>query len=165
MTSVILDELRFAGPPRVRPKEPQAAAKVDFQQEGSVSATGRVKLPDLVGVIQVTARRLPMLQRPDRWVIASGDLKIETSMQRVQLTGDLTALAGYVEAIPAGLPSLSTDVVVSRAGSETVQPARRLELGFDLGINLGDSFYVRGLGVSARAEGIHAACAAPAAAP
>lgn len=151
--TVMLDELRFAGPPRVRPKEPQAAAKVNFQQEGSILATGRVKLPDLVGEIRVAARRLPMLQRPDRWVIASGDLKIETSMQRVQLTGDITALAGYVEAIPAGLPSLSTDVVVSRAGSETVQSARRLELGFDLGVHLGDSFYVRGLGVSARSEG------------
>jgi translocation and assembly module TamB len=151
--SLVLDELRFAGPPRVRPKEPQAAAKVDFKQEGTVSATGRVKLPDLEGVIQVTARRLPLLQRPDRWVIASGDLKVETSMKRVQLTGDLMALAGYVEAIPAGLPSLSSDVVVSRAGGETVQPARRLELGFDIGINLGDSFYVRGLGVSARVEG------------
>ncbi|HMA07570.1 MAG TPA: translocation/assembly module TamB domain-containing protein [Ramlibacter sp.] len=150
---LILDELRFAGPPRVRPKEPQAAARVDFKQDGTVSATGRVKLRDLEGVIQVTARRLPMLQRSERWVIASGDLQVETSMKRVQLTGNLTALAGYVEAIPAGLPSLSTDVVVSRAGGETVQPARRLELGFDVGINLGDSFYVRGLGVSARMEG------------
>jgi translocation and assembly module TamB len=151
--TVILDELRFAGPPRVRPKDPQAAAKVDFQQPGSVSATGRVRLPDMAGAIQVSARRLPLLQRPDRWVIASGDLQIETSLQRVQLTGDLTALAGYVEAIPAGLPSLSNDVVVSRASGEPVQAARRLELGFDLGINLGNSFYVRGLGVNARAEG------------
>ena len=129
-----------------------------------MSASGRIKLPDLAGVIQVTARRLPLLQRPDRWVIASGDLKIETSMKRVQLTGDLTAVAGYVEAIPAGLPSLSSDVVVSRAGSERRPAGAAAGARFRPRHHLGDSFYVRGLGVSARAEGPFG-CAAPAAAP
>jgi translocation and assembly module TamB len=118
-----------------------------------MTAAGRIHLPDLDGVIQVTARRLPLLQRPERWVIASGDLKIATSMERVQLTGDLTAIAGYVEALPTGLPSLSDDVVVTRIGSEAQQPARRFALGFDLGVNLGDAFYVHGLGLDARAAG------------
>jgi len=151
---VLLDELHFAGPPRVRPKEMRAASKVDFTQEGSVSATGELRVRDLEGVIRVTAQRLPLLQRPDRWVIASGSAKVETSLKRVQVNGDIAAVAGYVEAAPAGLPSLPSDVVVARSRGEPAQRAPQFALGFDVGIDLGQAFYVSGAGVKARAEGL-----------
>jgi translocation and assembly module TamB len=149
-----LDELRFAGPPHVRPKDPRAANKVDFKQEGSVTASGQLRLRDAEGTIRVTAQHLPLLQRPDRWVIASGNASIQASLERAQLDGEFVADAGYVESAPSGLPSLSSDVIVSRAGAEAAQRAPRFALGFNIGIDLGRAFYVKGAGLDARAEGV-----------
>ena len=149
-----LDELRFSGAPGVRPKEPRAASGVDFKQEGSLSAKGRLSLRELQGSVELTAQRLPLLQRADRWVIASGSAKIEASAKRMQINSDIKADAGYVEAAPAGLPSLSSDVVVVRKRGDATQRATEFALGFDVGINLGDRFYVTGAGLSARVEGV-----------
>jgi translocation and assembly module TamB len=151
--TVVLDELRFAGPPRVRPEDKRAAERLDFAREGSVTATGRLRVRDLDGVIQVAAERLPLLQRPDRWIIASGGANIEVSLKRVQLNGAFAAIAGYVDFSRSELPTLSSDVVVLRTREEPVARAPRVALGFDVGIDLGDAFYVRGGGLNTRVEG------------
>jgi translocation and assembly module TamB len=150
---IVLDELRFSGPPRVRPKDKRAAERLDFTREGSVTATGRLRVRDLDGVIQVAAERLPLLQRPDRWVLASGGANIEMSVKRVQLNGAFAAVAGYVDFSRAELPSLSSDVIVLRAQDEAAPRAPRVALGFDVGIDLGEAFYVRGGGLDTRVEG------------
>lgn len=150
---IVLDELHFAGPPRVRPEDSRAAAHLDFTRQGSVSASGRVRVRDLDGVIQVAADHLPLLQRPDRWVIASGGANIETSLKRVQLNGAFAAVAGFVDFSRTELPSLSSDVVVVRTHAEPVPRASRVTLGFDVGIDLGDAFYIRGNGLNTRVEG------------
>ena len=150
---IVLDELHFSGPPRVRPDDRRAAAAVPAGQEGSVSATGRLRLSDFAGVIQVAASKLPMLQRPDRWVIASGGANIETSARHVQINGAFAADAGYVGVSRTELPSLSSDVVVVQSEEETAARARRVTLGFDLGIDLGSAFYLSGKGLNTRVEG------------
>jgi translocation and assembly module TamB len=150
---VVLDELRFTSTPHVRPKDPRVATKVRLEREGSVSASGELKLRDAQGTIRVDASHLPLLQRPDRWVVASGNATIQASLQRAQIDGDFTADAGYVEATRTGLPSLSSDVVIVRPGTETAARGPRFALGFDLGIDLGPAFYVKGAGLDARVEG------------
>lgn len=150
---IVLDELRFSGPPRVRPEEKRAAEKLDFTREGSVTASGQLRVRDLDGVIQVAAERLPLLQRPDRWVIASGGANIEMSVKRVQLNGAFAAVAGYVDFSRAELPTLSSDVIVLRAQDEAAPRTPRVAVGFDVGIDLGDAFYVRGSGLDTRVEG------------
>lgn len=150
---IVLDELHFAGPPRVRPDDRRAAAAVKADHEGSVSANGRLQLRDFSGVIQVAASDLPLLQRPDRWVIASGGANIETSARHVQLNGAAVAQAGFVDFSRSELPSLSSDVLVVRAEDAVETRARRVTLGFDLGIDLGRAFYLRGNGVDTRVEG------------
>ena len=149
-----LDELRFAGPPRVRPKDVRVAGKVDFKQEGTLTASGHLRLRDADGTIKITAQRLPLLQRPDRWVVASGSASIEASLERAQFNGNFTADAGYLEAVPSGLPSLSSDVVVVQPGADTAQRAPRYAFAFDVGVNLGQLFYVKGAGLDARVEGL-----------
>ena len=150
---ILLDELQFSGPPRVRPDDRRAAAAVPADREGSVSANGRVRLGDLSGVIQVAATHLPLLQRPDRWVVASGGGNIEITAGHVQVNGAFAADAGYVGLSRADLPSLSGDVVVVRAGETAETRARRVTLGFDLGIDLGNAFYLTGKGLNTRVEG------------
>lgn len=150
---IVLDELRFSGPPRVQPDDRRAAAAVPADREGSVSASGRLRLGDLSGVIQVAAIHLPLLQRPDRWVIASGGGNIEIAAKHVQVNGAFAAEAGFVGIARAELPSLSDDVVVVRAGETAEGRERRVTLGFDLGIDLGEAFYLTGKGLSTRVEG------------
>jgi translocation and assembly module TamB len=150
---IILDELNFSGPPRVRPDDRRAAAAVPADQEGAVSASGRLRLSDFSGVIQVAASHLPLLQRPDRWVVASGGANIETSAQHVQVNGAFAAEAGFIGIASSELPSLSDDVVVVKAGESVEGRERRVTLGFDLGIDLGKAFYLSGKGLNTRVEG------------
>jgi translocation and assembly module TamB len=149
---IVLDELHFSGPPRVRPDDRRAAAAL-HGEEGSVSANGRIRLGDFTGVIQVAASKLPLLQRPDRWVIASGGGNIETTARHIQLNGAFAADAGYVGVARSELPSLSSDVVVVEAEDAAAARSRRVTLGFDLGIDLGEHFYLRGKGLNTRLEG------------
>jgi translocation and assembly module TamB len=150
---IVLDELEFSGPPRVRPDDRRAAAAVPAGREGSLSATGRLRLGDFNGVIQVAARHLPLLQRPDRWVVATGGGNIEFSAQHIQVNGAFAADAGFVGLAVSELPSLSNDVVVVRAGEAAETRARRVSLGFDLGVDLGNAFYLSGRGINTRVEG------------
>lgn len=150
---IVLDQLEFSGPPRVRPDDRRAAAAVPADREGKLSANGRLRLGDLSGVIQVAASHLPLLQRPDRWVIASGGGNIEISAQHVQLNGAFAAEAGFVGLTRSELPTLSNDVVVVRTGEAAETRARRVSLGFDLGIDLGSAFYLSGRGINTRVEG------------
>jgi len=150
---LVVDELQFSGPPRVQPEDRRAAAAVPADREGSVSASGRLRLGDLSGVIQVAASHLPLLQRPDRWVIASGGGNIETSSKHIQVNGAFAAEAGFIGIARAELPSLSDDVVVVKAGETAEARERRVTLGFDLGVDLGKAFYLRGKGLNTRVEG------------
>jgi len=150
---LVLDELQFSGPPRVRPEDRRAAAAVPADQEGSITASGRVRLGDLSGVIQVAATHLPLLQRADRWVIASGGGNIETSSKHIQVNGAFAAEAGFIGIARSDLPSLSDDVVVVKAGETAEGRERRVTLGFDLGIDLGKAFYLSGKGLNTRVEG------------
>ena len=150
---IVLDELQFSGPPQVQPEDRRAAAAAPADREGSVSANGRLRLGDLSGVIQVAASHLPLLQRPDRWVIASGGGNIEISSKRIQVNGAFAADAGFIGIARSELPSLSDDVVVVKAGETAEGRERRVTLGFDLGIDLGRAFYLTGKGLSTRVEG------------
>ena len=150
---LLLEELNFSGPPRVRPDDRRAAAATPEGRVGSVSASGQVRLSDLTGVIQVAATHLPLLQRPDRWVLASGGANIETSARHVQINGAFLADAGFASLAVSELPSLSSDVYVIAPGEPGPLRDRRATFGFDLGIDLGPAFYLRGRGLNTRVEG------------
>ncbi len=150
---IVLDELKFSGRARVPPEDKRAAAALHSLGEGSVNATGQLRLRDFSGVIQVAATEFPLLQRPDRWVVASGGANIETSAAHVQLNGAVAAVGGFVDFSRSELPTLSSDVVVVRAQQPAEPRAPKVTTGFDLGIDLGPAFYVRGSGLDARVEG------------
>jgi translocation and assembly module TamB len=152
--AIILDELRFSGPPRVQPAD-RRAARAAGGEPGFVTLNGRLSLRDLKGVLQVAAERLPLLQRTDRWVMATGGANIILSERRVEVNGAAVAVAGFIDFSRPDLPSLPDDVSVVRPGDA---PSGRIaepqvQFDFDLGIGLGDAFYLRGLGLDTRADG------------
>jgi translocation and assembly module TamB len=151
--AVVLDELRFAGPPRVKPSDARAAQAMARMEPGFVAATGRLKIPELTGVVQVQAERLPLLQRVDRWVVATGGANIELGPKRVQLNGAVAAEAGFVDFSHPDLPSLSSDVTVIEASSGPREREPAVQVGFDLGLDLGRAFYLRGSGLDTRIAG------------
>lgn len=149
----VLDELRFAGPPRVKPRDARAAQAMEKMEAGFVAASGRLKLPELTGFVQVQAERLPLLQRTDRWVVATGGANIELAPKRVQLNGAVAAEAGFVDFSTPDLPSLSSDVMVIESSSAQREREPAVQVGFDLGLDLGRAFYLRGSGLDTRIAG------------
>ncbi|MGE5339100.1 MAG: translocation/assembly module TamB domain-containing protein [Gemmatimonadota bacterium] len=150
---IVLDELRFAGTPRTKPDDRRAQEAVKDAGAGVINANGRLRLRDFNGLLQVAATELPLLQRPDRWVVVSGGANIETSATHVQLNGAVKALAGYVDFSRSELPTLSSDVIVVRRQETAEARTPKVTVGFDVGIDLGPAFYVRGSGLEARVEG------------
>jgi translocation and assembly module TamB len=155
-SEIILDELRFAGPPQVVPSDRRAllAMAREDSTEHLLAISGRLQLRDLAGVLQVQAVRVPFLQRPDRWVIATGGANIVFDQRQVQVNGGAIVNAGFVDFSRPDLPSLSGDVQVRRASSPAPS-ARDAPIGvnFDIGIDLGPAFYLRGAGLDTRVEG------------
>ena len=155
-SEIILDELRFSGPPQVVPSDRRAllAMAREDSTEHLLAISGRLQLRDLAGVLQVQAVRVPFLQRPDRWVIATGGANIVFDQRQVQVNGGAIVNAGFVDFSRTDLPSLSGDVQVRRAASPAPS-ARDAPIGvnFDIGIDLGPAFYLRGVGLNTRVEG------------
>jgi len=148
-----VDELRFVSPVRVHPVDRRAEAAIVHEEAGYVAASGRYDLRSGAGLLQVEARHLPLLQRPDRWVVASGGANVALTRERVRLEGAVAADAGSIDFSRADLPSLSSDVEVASGAARPAAPPPRLAVGFDVAIDLGPAFYLRGRGLQARAEG------------
>lgn len=151
--SVILEDLRFVGPPRVQPRDARVAQKLAKLPSGFVAASGRATLPELTGWIQVQAQHLPLLQRPDRWVVATGGANIEFSPRRVQVNGAAAVDAAFVDFSRPDLPTLSADVMVLQTADSPRAREPRVALGFDLGLDAGTAFYLRGAGLQTRVAG------------
>jgi translocation and assembly module TamB len=72
----------------------------------------------------------------------------------VQLNGAVVAEAGYIDITRRDAPTLSSDVVVRRASAgQEAKPEPRIPFEFNLGIDLGSTFIVRGDGLDTRVEG------------
>ncbi|HEX7156953.1 MAG TPA: translocation/assembly module TamB domain-containing protein, partial [Burkholderiaceae bacterium] len=156
--TVNVDELRFDGPPRTHPGDRRAEDALGHAAAGFVAASGQLRLKDLSGVLQVQAQRMPLLQRSDRWLVATGGANIELSNRRVQLNGAVAADAGYLDLSKPDLPSLSSDVTLvepeaTGAAPGTALRAPQVAVGFDLSIDLGSAFFLHGNGIDARVTG------------
>jgi translocation and assembly module TamB len=151
---IILDQLRFSGAVRTRPADARALQAAGLEP-GHLSANGRLGLRDLSGVLQVAAERLPLMQRSDRWVMATGGANVVFGERRVQANAAAVAVAGFVDFGRTDLPTLPDDVLVVRADEAPVARVAepRVVFDLDLGIGLGDAFYLRGLGLDTRAQG------------
>ena len=149
----LIEELRFEGPLRVAPADRRARDALHGNPVGTVSASGEVALSDLAGSLQVQAHQLPVLQRSDRWLLVSGNGKVELTAHRIRLNASLAADAGFLDLSRSDVPTLSDDVHVIQPTRPTAGPTPGISVGTDLSIDLGSAFYLKGSGLDARISG------------
>ncbi|WP_332671439.1 translocation/assembly module TamB domain-containing protein [Aromatoleum sp.] len=146
-----LVRLEFVSPNRVRPRDNRVPVDRFTQEPGRLSASGEIALETGAGEFRYVADRLPILQRPDRWLILSGAGTARSTWTSLDLNAEFAGDAGYVELAETPPPSLSADVVV--LGSEAPQEKGGFKLSADVAVALGDHLYLSALGVDTRLTG------------
>nr|MBF0684146.1 translocation/assembly module TamB domain-containing protein [Pseudomonas sp.] len=145
---IVIDRLSFPSVIRSVPDDYRVREWVDKHASGgSIEASGSWSLEDASGSANVQLTRYPIVQRADRFIAGSGNIRIEASPKRLRVDGKVTADLGWISLEGASdLPSLASDVVIVRAG-DSAQDSKPLPLLLNLEVNLGDNFYLRGMGL------------------
>lgn len=144
-----IDRLHFAAPPSP-PARSLMTGPLPFPlAPGTLDATGSIDLQARSGSLDFRASRVPLSQRADRWIVASGNGRAELADARLKLAVDAVADAGFIAEPPADRPRLSADVVV--AGRQPPPGGTRVDLTADA--DLGRHFRLRAAGLDARLEG------------
>jgi len=148
--AVYLDRLAFAVPYLPPPRDKFFADYTFPSGIGKLSANGRIDLNGDSGDLQITAVRLPLAQRADRWIISSGTGNARYSNRVLMLEGNIRVDAGLINQPVSDRPSWSDDVQI--IGKE---PARRTgpPTGVNATLDLGDHFYIRASGLEGRLDG------------
>lgn len=148
-----IDTFEFSVFHRIPPRQRIEELGPLIQGKGRISARGRWNLTGLNGDIQVSLDRVPLLQRPDRWLMVNSSVSIQqpnAEGQPLRIRGDVKALGAYVEMPEKGPETLSDDVVV-RGRNEAASAG--LPLDFQLQASLGDQFYLNAAGLKSRLTG------------
>lgn len=148
--SLYIDTLNFIAPNDPRPKDALLIGLKPDSAAGSLSATGFLDLDGKGGNIELIGSHLPLSQRPDRWIIASGNGHARLNNNQLSLGGTLTADAGLISQSVSTRPQLSDDVVIT--GQQTTI-RRGPHLFVDAMLDLGEHFYLRAAGLEARLAG------------
>jgi len=137
----------------VTPKEWRTAtwvAENPDAQDGRLDLSGQWDLTGSAGQVRIDFSRYPILQRSDRYAMISGDLQVRASLPRIDLSGKITADAGWFDLdMLNNIPSLDGDVVVLKPGETApLEPASPpLDMRADLTVDLGPRFYLTGYGL------------------
>ena len=153
--SLHMDALDFTAPHLPLPDDPLLKNLKLDKSPGSLRASGVMDLTGKRGNLEITASRLPLTQRPDRWIIASGTGHASLEDNMLTLKGTLTADAGLLGQATAGRPHLPDDVVV--IGRETPAPQQTerqgLRIDMEADLDLGEKFHIRASGLEGRLAG------------
>jgi len=149
-TRLYIDHLSFVAPHDAPPRDRLLAGLKLAKEPGSLTLSGMIDPRGKRGNLELSASRLPLAQRTDRWIIASGQGRISFDQDTLTLGGKITADAGLLSQPAAGRPRLADDVVI--AGRQT--SARQvLRIAVDAVLDLGEQFYLRASGLEARLTG------------
>jgi translocation and assembly module TamB len=148
--SLHIDALNFIAPHDPKPKDSLLLGLRPDTEAGELHISGSLNLNGKGGNIDIIARHLPLSQRVDRWIIASGNGYIRLNNNQLTLGGTLTADAGLISQSESSRPQLSDDVVIT--GRQTT-PHKSPYLFVDAMLDLGEHFYLRSAGLEARLAG------------
>lgn len=147
--SLHIDTLSFTAPHQPQPRDSLLAGLNFAREPGSLSASGSIGLNGENGTLNIRASRLPLAQRPDRWIVASGSGHASFDKNTLKLGGSVTADAGLIKQPVTNRPQLSDDIVLTGQ-----QPARKgARIAVDATLDLGGHFYLRASGLEARLVG------------
>lgn len=118
------------------------------------------QLDRLQGQLQLRLERLRLLQRFDRRLVASGELRAELLPRLLRVRGRLAADEGAFDIGRGDAPTLDEDVRVLRQPQGGEAPPRRradsgprLQRDLDLSLDLGQRLRIAGRGLSSRLTG------------
>ncbi|MBA4143041.1 MAG: translocation/assembly module TamB domain-containing protein [Nitrosospira sp.] len=153
--SLHLDALDFVAPHQPVPADPLVKHLKLEKGPGRLRASGVMDFTGERGSLEISATLVPLAQRPDRWIIASGSGQASLENNMLTLLGALVADAGLLAQPTAGRPHLPEDVIV--IGSEKVDqqeaPRRGLLIDMEADLDLGKRFYIRASGLEGRLDG------------
>ena len=144
--------LRFVSPSHIKPRDARVPYAALTRTPGTLSAHGRLQLADGEGALDIEADRLPLFQRPDRWLAISGKGRMDTRWDAPRIEASMVADGGYLEFARTPAPSLSSDVKVLRDDAAAPAPGKR-QLKARIGIDLGKQLYLTALGLDTRLTG------------
>jgi translocation and assembly module TamB len=148
--AVYVDRFKFSAPYQSSPRDKLFSDYSLPAGTGRLNASGRIDLTGNSGDLKITAERMPLSQRPDRWIIASGSGHARYGGKILMLDGDIRADAGIINQPVSDRPQISEDVQIlgkepaSRAGPPTA---------VDATLDLGNHFYIRASGFEGRLDG------------
>ncbi|WP_273703193.1 translocation/assembly module TamB domain-containing protein, partial [Candidatus Accumulibacter vicinus] len=155
---LLLKELSFESELQPLPRALLLDSRIDAGKlragPGRIEASGELRAGHSEGVLKLRAERLGVLQRPDQWVLVSGDAELKLGERVLDVIGRLQLDAAYWELARSGTPQLSDDVLIKRPASGQAKasvPARLVSLNLEA--DLGRHFHFRGAGVESRLVG------------
>lgn len=148
--SLHIDSLGFVAPHQPQPRDSLLSGMDPVPGPGRLTASGAIGLRGDEGDLEITLVRVPLSQRTDRWIIASGSGRLRIDNDRLSLTAGITADAGLINQPVSGRPELPEDVVILGRRAPASRGAR---LSVDAALDLGEYFYLRASGLEARLAG------------
>jgi translocation and assembly module TamB len=159
--SLQLTKLEFESPNRVKPAGRNLPVDELTATPGRLRVTGDIAIGSQEqsaqrGRFEFTAERLPLLQRPDRWLIVSGEGKAGLQGMALNIQAQLRADAGYIAIDEMLPPSLGDDVVVRSKDEEEIAPSadsEGLAMAGNITVDLGRALHLSAFGVNTRLMG------------
>lgn len=153
--SLHMDILDFSAPHYSPPQDPLLRHLELAKGPGTLRASGIMDFTGERGNVEITANLVPLAQRPDRWIIASGGGNATLEHNMLTVKGNLVANAGLLAQPTAGRPHLPDDVIIiDRSELDGKQPERRgLRIDVEATLDLGERFYIHASGLEGRLAG------------
>ena len=145
-----IDTLSFTSPHEPQPRDPLLSGFNIAREPGTLSASGSIDLTGDNGNLEISASRLPLAQRRDRWILASGNGRARLDKNTLTLGGNITVDAGLISQPVSERPQLSDDVVFS---GQPPTPRKGPRISVDATLDLGEHFHLRASGLEARLAG------------
>lgn len=153
-----LQELVFMAPHDAPPDDSLLAGVSVSNTPGALHATGNIDLNGNDSDLEINAYQVPLTQRKDRWIIASGNGHARLKDQHLSLGGHIITDAGLIRPVGGDRPQLAEDIVLVGRPNPKRQ---NLNISVDASLDLGEHFYLRASGLEARLEGKLAAQQSP----
>lgn len=158
-----LTRLAFVSPNKVRPNGKTVPVDPYTKTPGTLTASGSISLADGQGNFTFEADRLPVLQRPDRWLLLSGKGNAQQDAALTTLAANLKIDSGYIEMPEAPAPALGDDVITVQQQRAAAEAARRAAeegktrkpsgMKADIHIALGNNLHLSAMGLKTRLTG------------
>jgi len=147
---VYVDRLAFSTPYQASPHDALLTGYKLSAGNGQLSASGIIDMKGGSGDLNITADHMPLAQRNDRWIIASGKGHARYASKTLKLEGNIRADAGLIDQPVTDRPRYSEDVqIVGQEPVGRIGPPRSVDGTLDLG----DHFYIRASGFEGRLAG------------